>query len=93
MSGSGELQQAAYLMGCLADLAWCSVCGCMQVGAKPRALQPLQGCTTNRSVLTRSCTLCIARLLQTQHKIELDERDSKGPPPPQGPMVRGCCTL
>ncbi|KAF5841005.1 hypothetical protein DUNSADRAFT_14712 [Dunaliella salina] len=55
VTGSGELQEAARLVDCLADLMWCTVCGCMQ----------------------------------TQHKIELDERDKNpGMSPVMAPPIQ-----
>mmetsp|Transcript_19428 Transcript_19428/g.54306 ORF Transcript_19428/g.54306 Transcript_19428/m.54306 type:complete len:271 (-) Transcript_19428:1711-2523(-) len=55
ITGSGELQEIARLVDCLADLMWCTVCGCMQ----------------------------------TQHKIELDERDKNpGMSPVTAPPIQ-----
>eukprot|EP00798_Chlamydomonas_sp_ICE-L_P023030 gene23030-30224_t len=34
ITGSGEIQQAAQIIQCIADIVWCSVCGCMQTQHK-----------------------------------------------------------
>ena len=32
ITGSEEIRQLANLIQCIADIVWCTVCGCMQVG-------------------------------------------------------------
>ncbi len=79
--GSDELRALAHLVQCIADLVWCSVCACMQARSRARLSVPIP---------TNPFYLLVAQ--QTQHRIELDERD-KHPPQQGGPqlaMVRYC---
>ncbi|CAL8465263.1 g4798 [Coccomyxa elongata] len=52
LSGNDELGELAHCTDNIAQVAWCSVCACMQA----------------------------------QHKVQLDERDGRGAPPPPNPL-------